>query len=141
LGVAVSHARIPGVHSGSKPPKTGTVQRLSQRPTVATPNLTVRSLTFALRHPGDDEEGTHDRLQTHLRRLRKELHFFANLRPAFMYEDLIGTSPLKPEIAKGLDFLLVRELNCDIYLGQPRGTRNTPDGEFAGAREGFDTML
>ena len=73
-------------------------------------------------------------------RLRKELHFFANLRPAFLYEDLIGASPLKPEIAKGLDILLVRELNGDIYFGQPRGTRNAPDGEFAGAREGFDTM-
>src|SRR5215831_10948133 len=55
-------------------------------------------------------------------RLRKELHFFANLRPAFLYEDLIGASPLKPEIAKGLDILLVRELNGDIYFGR-RGVR------------------
>jgi hypothetical protein len=31
-------------------------------------------------------------------------------------------------------------VNGDIYFRQPRGTRNTPDGEFAGAREGFDTM-
>src|ERR1700756_44484 len=73
-------------------------------------------------------------------RLRKELHFFANLRPAFLYEDLIGASPLKPEIVKGLDILIVRELNGDIYFGQPRGARSAPDGEFAGAREGFDTM-
>ena len=73
-------------------------------------------------------------------RLRKELHFFANLRPAFLYEALIAASPLKPEIVRGLDILIVRELNGDIYFGQPRGTRITPDGEFAGAREGFDTM-
>jgi 3-isopropylmalate dehydrogenase len=65
-------------------------------------------------------------------RLRKELHFFA--------KDLIGASPLRPEIARGLDILLVRELNGDVYFGQPRGVRSAPDGEFAGAREGFDTM-
>jgi 3-isopropylmalate dehydrogenase len=34
----------------------------------------------------------------------------------------------------------VRELNGDIYFGQPRGVRAAPDGLFAGAREGFDTM-
>ena len=53
-------------------------------------------------------------------RLRKELHFFANLRPAFLYEDLIGASPLKPEIAKGLDILLVGGLNGDIYFGHSK---------------------
>lgn len=34
----------------------------------------------------------------------------------------------------------MRELNGDIYFGQPRGVRAAPDGLFAGAREGFDTM-
>ncbi|MCA3187518.1 MAG: 3-isopropylmalate dehydrogenase, partial [Cupriavidus sp.] len=36
--------------------------------------------------------------------------------------------------------LIVRELNGDIYFGQPRGVREAPDGLFKGAREGFDTM-
>jgi 3-isopropylmalate dehydrogenase len=72
--------------------------------------------------------------------LRKELKLFANLRPAFLYDELVGSSPLKPEKVRGLDILIVRELNGDIYFGQPRGTRKSPDGEFAGEREGFNTM-
>jgi len=72
--------------------------------------------------------------------LRKELKLFANLRPAVLYDELIGSSPLKPEKVRGLDILIVRELIGDIYFGQPRGQRKAPDGEFAGEREGFDTM-
>jgi 3-isopropylmalate dehydrogenase len=72
--------------------------------------------------------------------LRKELKLFANLRPAVLYEELIGSSPLKPEKVRGLDILIVRELIGDIYFGQPRGKRKAPDGAFAGEREGFDTM-
>ena len=34
----------------------------------------------------------------------------------------------------------MRELNGDVYTGQPRGERTAPDGPFAGEREGFDTM-
>jgi 3-isopropylmalate dehydrogenase len=72
--------------------------------------------------------------------LRKELKLYANLRPAILYDELVSSSPLKPEKVRGLDILIVRELNGDIYFGQPRGTRKAPDGAFAGEREGFDTM-
>ncbi|MEY3694444.1 MAG: 3-isopropylmalate dehydrogenase [Pseudomonadota bacterium] len=72
--------------------------------------------------------------------LRKHLTLFANFRPAILYPELVGASSLKPEIVSGLDILIVRELNGDIYFGQPRGVRETPDGPFKGAREGFDTM-
>ncbi|WP_321844346.1 3-isopropylmalate dehydrogenase [Paraburkholderia bannensis] len=72
--------------------------------------------------------------------LRKHLELFANFRPAICYPQLTGASSLKPEIVSGLDILIVRELNGDIYFGQPRGTREAPDGLFKGAREGFDTM-
>jgi 3-isopropylmalate dehydrogenase len=72
--------------------------------------------------------------------LRKELKLFANLRPAFLYDALVGSSPLKPEKVRGLDILIVRELNGDVYFGQPRGMRKAPDGEFAGQPEGFNTM-
>ncbi|WP_296223136.1 3-isopropylmalate dehydrogenase [Ralstonia sp. UBA689] len=72
--------------------------------------------------------------------LRKHLQLFANFRPAICYPELAGASSLKPEIVAGLDILIVRELTGDIYFGQPRGVRAAPDGLFAGAREGFDTM-
>jgi len=62
------------------------------------------------------------------------------LRPAFLYDALVGSSPLKPEKVRGLDILIVRELNGDVYFGQPRGMRKAPDGEFAGQPEGFNTM-
>ncbi|MEA3121081.1 MAG: 3-isopropylmalate dehydrogenase [Paraburkholderia sp.] len=72
--------------------------------------------------------------------LRKHLQLFANFRPAICYPQLTGASSLKPEIVAGLDILIVRELNGDIYFGAPRGIRQAPDGPFEGAREGFDTM-
>jgi len=72
--------------------------------------------------------------------LRKHLQLFANFRPAICYPQLTGASSLKEEIVSGLDILIVRELNGDIYFGAPRGVREAPDGLFAGSKEGFDTM-
>jgi len=72
--------------------------------------------------------------------LRRNLNLFANLRPAILYPELAGASSLKPEVVSGLDILIVRELTGDIYFGQPRGMRTSPDGAFKGEREGFDTM-
>lgn len=69
--------------------------------------------------------------------LRVELELFANLRPAILYPQLISASTLKPEIVAGLDLLIVRELNGDLYVGQPRGIRTLDSGE----REGFNTMV
>jgi 3-isopropylmalate dehydrogenase len=68
------------------------------------------------------------------------LALFANFRPAICYPELTAASSLKPEIVGGLDILIVRELNGDIYFGQPRGIRTSEHALFKGAREGFDTM-
>jgi 3-isopropylmalate dehydrogenase len=44
-------------------------------------------------------------------RIRKELGLYANIRPAnFASETLLDYSPLRPEIAKGFDMIVVREL-------------------------------
>ncbi len=72
--------------------------------------------------------------------LRKNLQLFANFRPAICYEQLTHASSLKPELVAGLDILIIRELTGDIYFGQPRGRRESPDGAFKGAPEAFDTM-
>ncbi len=72
--------------------------------------------------------------------LRKHLELFANFRPAICYDELTAASSLKAEIVGGLDILIIRELNGDIYFGQPRGIRASELPLFKGAREGYDMM-
>ncbi|MBU6475144.1 MAG: 3-isopropylmalate dehydrogenase [Alphaproteobacteria bacterium] len=72
-----------------------------------------------------------------LLKLRKELDLFANLRPAKVFDALIGASTLKPEVVKGLDILIVRELTGGVYFGEPRGIEKLPNGE----RRGVNTQV
>ncbi|CAI8503242.1 unnamed protein product [Pichia kudriavzevii] len=54
-----------------------------------------------------------------LLKIRKELNLYANLRPCnFASDKLLGLSPLKSEIVKGTDILIVRELVGGIYFGE-----------------------
>jgi len=72
--------------------------------------------------------------------LRSALQLYANLRPARCLPELAHASPLKAELVKGLDLLVVRELTGDIYFGRPRGRRTAAAGSFAGAEEAYDSM-
>lgn len=72
-----------------------------------------------------------------LLRLRKELGLFANLRPAIVFDALADASTLKPEIVKGLDILIVRELTGGVYFGEPRGIEDLGNGE----RRGVNTQV
>ncbi len=53
--------------------------------------------------------------------LRYELGLYANLRPAALLDGLESASPLRPEVVRGTDFLLVRELTGGLYFGTPKG--------------------
>ncbi|MEK6654183.1 MAG: 3-isopropylmalate dehydrogenase [Thermodesulfobacteriota bacterium] len=68
--------------------------------------------------------------------LRSGLGLFANLRPVVVFEDLIDASPLKPDVIRGIDLLIVRELMGDAYFGKPRGVRVEN-----GQRIGINTMV
>lgn len=69
--------------------------------------------------------------------LRKEMDLFANLRPAIVFDALIDASSLKPEIVRGLDILIVRELTGGVYFGEPRGITQIGPGE----RRGVNTQV
>ncbi|HJE03122.1 3-isopropylmalate dehydrogenase [Aliarcobacter thereius] len=60
------------------------------------------------------------RPETGLLKFREEMGVFANLRPAIVYDELVNASTLKPEVIKGCDIMVVRELIGGIYFGKPR---------------------
>ena len=49
--------------------------------------------------------------------IRKHFDLFANLRPVKAVPSLLHTSPLKEEIAKEVDMMIVRELTGGLYFG------------------------
>ena len=69
--------------------------------------------------------------------LRKELDLFANLRPAIVFPPLVDSSTLKPDVVRGLDIMILRELTGGVYFAEPRGIDVLPDGN----KKGYDTNL
>ncbi len=56
-----------------------------------------------------------------LLQLRQRLELYVNLRPAKVLDSLVGLSALKPDLVRGTDLVIVRELMGGIYFGNPRG--------------------
>lgn len=86
--------------------------------------------------PAWDGIATDKRPEAGLLGLRKGLSLFANLRPAIIFDELIGESAIKEEVIRGVDIMVVRELTGDVYFGTPRGIEHR-DGQ----RVGINTLV
>jgi 3-isopropylmalate dehydrogenase len=86
-------------------------------------------LLGAVGDPAFDTAPPSERPEAALLKIRRELGLYANLRPARVWPGLESAGPLKPEILRGTDLLLFRELTGGLYYGEPRGV--APDGDSA----------
>lgn len=68
--------------------------------------------------------------------LRKELGLFANLRPVKVLPALVDSTSLKPEVIRGVDMMMVRELTGGLYFGRPKKQWRTARG-----RRAVDSMI
>ena len=67
--------------------------------------------------------------------IRKDLGLFANVRPVKVYPALLNSSPVKPQLLRGVDMIIVRELTGGLYFSRPKRRWSTARG-----RRGVDTL-
>src|SRR6266853_4651824 len=92
-------------------------------------------LLGAVGSPAYDHNPNHLRPEAGLLRLRRELGAYANLRPAIRFPALEDCSPLRADVVRGTDILIVRELLGGLYFGEPRSIAGS-----AGSRVATNTM-
>jgi 3-isopropylmalate dehydrogenase len=92
-------------------------------------------LLGAVGSPAFDHYPNHLRPEAGLLRLRRELGAYANLRPAICFPALEDASPLRGDLVRGTDIMIVRELLGGLYFGAPRSIA----GEL-GSRIATNTM-
>lgn len=73
----------------------------------------------------DNDPNAKVRPEQGLLKMRKELGLFANLRPIKLFDELLSSSSIKPEILKGSDILFFRELTGDVYFGEKKRTEDS----------------
>jgi 3-isopropylmalate dehydrogenase len=100
--------------------------------TLALCNASSAVLFGAAGDPKYDDPQTKVRPEQALLGLRKSLGLFANLRPVWVHPALVDASPVRPELVRGVDLIVVRELTGGIYFGEPR---------IEGDERAVDTMV
>jgi 3-isopropylmalate dehydrogenase len=86
----------------------------------------------AVGDPKYDDPRADKRPEQALLAVRKALSLYANLRPVWVHPVLADASPLRPELVRGVNLVVVRELTGGIYFGQPR---------VEGEERAVDTMV
>jgi 3-isopropylmalate dehydrogenase len=109
--------------------------------TMAPELLEQASRSDAVLFGAEDTEGyswmpPEERPASALLQLRKTMAGFANLRPVRVLPAMEDRSPLRPELVRGVDIMIVRELLGGLYFGRPRGIERTSSGARA-----VDTMV
>ena len=89
--------------------------------TIAVCNNAEAILLGAVGGPQWDSKRPEVRPEQGLLQLRQRLGLYVNLRPAKVLDSLINMSALKPNLVRGTDLVIVRELMGGIYFGNPRG--------------------
>ena len=67
--------------------------------------------------------------------LRTAMGVYANLRPAKLFRSLADASPLREDLARQIDYVVVRELIGGLYFGKPRSLTGAP-----GSQVGINTL-
>ncbi|KAH8830413.1 3-isopropylmalate dehydrogenase [Flagelloscypha sp. PMI_526] len=83
---------------------------------------------------GGPKWGVHAKVRPEqgLLELRKNLGLYANIRPAnFASDSLVADSPIKPDIVRGTDLIVVRELIGGAYFGKRKEAGDEPDVDTA----------
>jgi 3-isopropylmalate dehydrogenase len=76
-------------------------------------------LLGAVGGPKWDDPDAKVRPEQGLLNIRKSLGLYANLRPVAVLDALLDATSLKPEVLKGTDLIVVRELTGGLYFGRP----------------------
>lgn len=73
--------------------------------------------------------------------LRKKLDLYANIRPIKVFNSLLENSPLKSEIIKNVDFIVIRELTGGAYFGKKEKTTTWAKDEIVYFKEEIERVL